>query len=246
MLFEGWCGCSYPDLLKPQSDHVFVISFQTFKPQFISWVSTTDLSLFHMLLLLKVWIFSEMLNRVKCNLTELTTRSKLHSWHSVAQRCFALAWWQRQGLLVVPAAFVAWGWICPGVLSQGVFGQFQQSAAPLHIRRAPAHVFMALLGSAFGVVAFMYFRVFPLPPLPIQGRRGFSSIGFPLNSLFSVTGACFGVSGGGLVAGLRVGQVYGVFHRPGFRLLVSVPWSLSTQPPFATQVLIEYLTFDTS
>ena len=113
MLFEGWCGCSYPDLLKPQSDHVFVISFQTFKPQFISWVSTTDLSLFHMLLLLKVWIFSEMLNRVKCNLTELTTRSKLHSWHSVAQRCFALAWRQRQGLLVVPAAFVAWGWICP-------------------------------------------------------------------------------------------------------------------------------------
>ena len=41
----------------------------------------------------------------------------------------------------------------------------------------------------------------------------------------------------GLVAGLRVGQAYGVFHRPGFGLLVSVPRSLSTQPPFATQAL---------
>ena len=41
----------------------------------------------------------------------------------------------------------------------------------------------------------------------------------------------------GLVAGLRVGQAYWVFHRPGFGLLVSVPRSLSTQPPFATQAL---------
>ena len=200
MLFEGWCGCSYLDLLKPQSDHVFVISFQTFKPQFISWVSTTDLSLFHMLLLLKVWIFSEMLNRVKCSLTELTTRSKLHSWHSVAQRCFALAWRQRQGLLVVPAAFVAWGWICP-------WGAFLgRLRAVLAVSGSLAYQACArLLGSAFGVVAFMYFRVFPLPPLPIQGRRGFSSIGFPLNSLFSVTGACFGVSGGGRSSWLGCG-----------------------------------------
>ena len=29
----------------------------------------------------------------------------------------------------------------------------------------------------------------------------------------------------------------GVSHRPGFGLLGSVPRSLSTQPPFATQVL---------
>ena len=39
------------------------------------------------------------------------------------------------------------------------------------------------------------------------------------------------------MAGLRVGQAYGVFHRPGFGLLVSVPRSLSTQLPFATQAL---------
>ena len=42
----------------------------------------------------------------------------------------------------------------------------------------------------------------------------------------------------GLVAGLRVGQAYGGAHRPGFGLLGSVPRSLSTQPPFATQVFI--------
>ena len=32
------------------------------------------------------------------------------------------------------------------------------------------------LCSAFGVVAFVWFLVFPLPPLPIQGRRALSSI----------------------------------------------------------------------
>ena len=42
----------------------------------------------------------------------------------------------------------------------------------------------------------------------------------------------------GLVAGLRVGHAYGVFHRPGFGLLVPVPRSLSTQAPFVTQALI--------
>ena len=42
------------------------------------------------------------------------------------------------------------------------------------------------------------------------------------------------------MAGLRVGQACGVFHRPGFGLLVSVPRYLSTQPPFATQPLNNY------
>ena len=92
------------------------------------------------------------------------------------------------------------------------------------------------LGSAFGVVAFVRFLVFPLPPLPIQGSRGPSSIVF----LWRVLDLGSGVAGG-LVAGLRVGQAYGVFHPPGFGLLVSVPRSLSTQPPFATQALITCL-----
>ena len=42
------------------------------------------------------------------------------------------------------------------------------------------------------------------------------------------------------MAGVRVGQAYGVFHRPGFGSLVLVPRSLSTQPPFATQALINF------
>ena len=32
------------------------------------------------------------------------------------------------------------------------------------------------------------------------------------------------------MAGLQVGQAYGVFHRPGFGLLVSVPRSLHEHP----------------
>ena len=42
------------------------------------------------------------------------------------------------------------------------------------------------------------------------------------------------------MAGLRVGQAYGVSHRPGFGLLGSVSRSLSTKPPFATQALNTY------
>ena len=45
------------------------------------------------------------------------------------------------------------------------------------------------------------------------------------------------------MAGLQVGQAYGVFHRLGFGLLVSVPRSLSTQPRFATQALIKDMYF---
>ena len=36
------------------------------------------------------------------------------------------------------------------------------------------------LGSAFGVVAFVCFLLFPLPPLPIRGSRGLSSIVFSI------------------------------------------------------------------
>ena len=95
------------------------------------------------------------------------------------------------------------------------------------------------LGSAFGVVAFVCFLLFPLPPLPIRGSRGLSSIVFSIELTVQCDGCLVWGLGwrAGLHAGLRVGQAYGVFHRPGFGLLVSVPRSLSTQPPFATQAL---------
>ena len=84
---------------------------------------------------------------------------------------------------------------------------------------------------------------FSLPSLPIRGSRGFSSIVFSIELTVQCDGCLIWGLGwrAGLVAGLRVGQAYGVFHRPGFGLLVSVPRSLCTQPPFATQALITTL-----
>ena len=96
------------------------------------------------------------------------------------------------------------------------------------------------LGSAFVVLAFVCFLVFPLPPLPIRGSRGLSSIVFSIELTVQCDGCLISDLGwqAGLVTGLRVGQAYGVFLRPGFGLLVSVPRSFSIQPPFATQALM--------
>ena len=79
------------------------------------------------------------------------------------------------------------------------------------------------LGSAFGVGTFMCFLVFPLPPLPIQGSKGLSSIvsfHWTHCSVWQVLGLGWRA---GLVAGLRVAQAWGR--------------SLSTQTPFVTQAL---------
>ena len=106
--------------------------------------------------------------------------------------------------------------------------------------RAPARVLAALLGSAFGVLVLVCFLLFLLPPSSIQGSRGLFSIVFSIELTVQFDGCLIWGLGwqAGLVAGLRVGQAYGVFHQPGFGLLVSVPRSLSTQPPFATQALM--------
>ena len=105
--------------------------------------------------------------------------------------------------------------------------------------RVPAHVLVALLGSVFGVLVLVCFLVFPLPPLPIQGIWGISSIVFSVELTVQCDGCLIQGLGwqAGLVAGLWVGQTYGVFHRPGFGLLVSGSRSLSTQTPLATQLL---------
>ena len=66
-----------------------------------------------------------------------------------------------------------------------------------------------LLGLAFGVVAFVCFLVFPLPPLPIPGSRGLSSILFFSIELTVQCDGCliWGLEWRvGLMAELRVGQ----------------------------------------
>ena len=106
--------------------------------------------------------------------------------------------------------------------------------------RAPAHVLVVLLGSAFSVLALLCFLVFPLPPLPTQGSVGLSFIVFSIELTVQFDGCLIWglVWWAGLVAELQVGHAYRVFHRPEFGLLVPDPRSLSTQPPFATQALM--------
>ena len=126
-----------------------------------------------------------------------------------------------------------------GVLSQGVFGQFQRSEAPWHIRHAPAHVLVAFAWLSVRCCGVRVLSSISPPSSPYSVEQE------PLLNSFSIELAvqCDGylIWGlgwqAGLVAGLRVGQAYGLFHRPGFGFLVSVPGSLSTQPPFATQAL---------
>ena len=110
------------------------------------------------------------------------------AWCSVALRGVALA----LGFIAggVPEAFVArvfcWSVGClPRAFSGSSSGQRLFCILDVRLRMAS----WLWLGSAFGVVAFVCFLVFPLPPLPIRGSRGFSSIVSPLNSLFSVAGA---------------------------------------------------------
>ena len=110
----------------------------------------------------------------------------MHSLSGVAWRGMALALGFIAG---VPEAFVArvfrWSMGClPRAFSGSSSGQLLLCILDVRLRMAS----WLWLGSAFGVVAFGCFLVFPLPPLPIRGR-GFSSIVSPLNSLFSVTGA---------------------------------------------------------
>ena len=130
------------------------------------------------------------------------------AWRSVALRGVALALGGCGGCL---KRFVArvfyWAVGCfPRAFSGSSSGQRLLCVLDVRLRMAS----WLWLGSAFGTVAFVCFLVFPLPPLPIRGGRGFSSIVSPLNVLFSVTGARFGVWGlGSGVAGGARGWVAG-------------------------------------
>ena len=100
------------------------------------------------------------------------------------------------------------------------------------------------LGSAFSVVAFVCFLVFSPPSSPYLEKQGLLLNSFSIELTVQCDGCLIWGLGwqAGLMAGLQVGQAYGVSHRPGFGLLGSVPRSLSTQPPFATQALTSFKT----
>ena len=109
------------------------------------------------------------------------------AWGSVALRGVALALGCCGGCLKRFLARVFyWAVGClPRAFSGSSSGQRLLCVLDVRLRMAS----WLWLGSAFGVVAFVCLLVFPLPPLPIRGGRGFSSIVSPLNVLFSVTGA---------------------------------------------------------
>ena len=73
---------------------------------------------------------------------------------------------------------------------------------------------------------------------PYSVRQGLLLNSFSIERIVQCDGCLIWGLGwrAGLVAGLRVGQAYGGV--PPTWLLGSVPRSLSTQPPFATQALI--------
>ena len=130
-------------------------------------------------------------NRVKCNLTLVKDQEQVAQfvWRGVALCCTALALGfisilggclQRLLRLHVLFPCGTFPWRLQAVLA--VSGSFAYYACACACPRG-------LLGSAFGVLTLVCFLVFSLPPLPIRGIRGVSSIVFPLNSLFSVTGA---------------------------------------------------------
>ena len=77
------------------------------------------------------------------------------------------------------------------------------------------------------------------PSSPYSGESGLLLYSFSIELTVQCNGCLIWglVFRAGLVAGLRVRQAYGVIYRPGFGLLVPVPKSLSTQPPFVTQAL---------
>ena len=111
------------------------------------------------------------------------------------------------------------------MLAQGVFGQFQQSAAPLHIRRRPVHGLVALAWLSVRCGGARVLSSFSPPSSPYSGKQGLLLNSFSIELTVECDGCLIWGLGwrAGLVAGLWVGQAYGVSHRPGFGLLGSVP-----------------------
>ena len=166
----------------------------------------------------------------------LMTRSKLHSLSSVAWRC--VAWRQCQGYQYcggVPAALVAWAYISlwgafPGRL-RAVLPVSRSFAYQVCTCTCPRGVGLAQHSVWWRSCAFQYF---PSLLSLFRGVGAFPQQFFPLNSLFSVTGASFGVWGGGRSSwlGCRQGRLMGCSTDLGLGC-----WFQYPDPPFVTQAL---------
>ena len=121
--------------------------------------------------------------------------------------------------------------------------ELQASGLFLQFMCAPLHVC-----SGRGVFSFLeFFSVFffSLPPLPLfHFVYYYASLCFAFfffsTELLALCDGCLGwgwVWRAGLVAGLRVGQAFGMFLLPGFGVAALAPGFLGTQPPCATQAL---------
>ena len=116
----------------------------------------------------------------------------------------------------MPEAFVAWGVFCwsvgclPRVFSGSSSGQRLLCILDVRLRMASWLWF----GSAFSVVAFVGFLVFSPPSSPYSGKQRLLLNSFSIELTVQCDGCLIWGLGwwAGLVAGLRVGQAYGVFH----------------------------------
>ena len=156
--------------------------------------------------------------RVKCNLTQLTTRSKLHSLSGVAWCGVSVRVYQQCGGCL--QRLQRGRGLVRGVLT-GRLRVVLAVSGPLAYQACtcacPRGFCLAQLSVWWRLCAFQYF----LSLLSLFRREGSLLNSFSPELTIQCDGCLIWCLGWRveLVAGLRVGQAYGVFHRPGFGLL---------------------------
>ena len=102
----------------------------------------------------------------------------------------------------------------------------------MHIRCAPAHGLVALAWLSVRCGGVRVLCSFSPPSSPYSGRQGLLLNSFSIELTVQSDGCLIWGLGwwAGLVAGLRVGQAYGVSHRPGFGWVVGISPQILEHP----------------